>query len=450
LALCLLGAGLLLAGIPAARAIYRAGLEAQASSYLAAIDNLLAGDKPDQALEVWESAQAETPSLRDLPAMRLARDRIDHSWAVVAARREQFNLHLAAAKKAGTTQPDWKAIDLAWQCAVTDKDKLDIQRWENLARAAAQRRQDQADAAFTQSAGELQELFNLRRPAIARMLKENPAAARDGICELQRRSQPLLDRQDVSSAAMSRAQPMLEDLNRWRRELAVGLFARDADDTGRQTAAGPEYLEDADALASALRAYVQSNPASERAGDFTAAAEASGQWAAVSKALALMREWSLHPPTSTKECDSRLLQIDAFRQEHPASAVDTGLEECSRALSKMRLQCGNGTPADLSSCAKGLPQLRNLLEISQSLAGRGVTLRDADKHRILAWPDNLPGRLRVYAVVSASPATRPAQTSGLGGLCLLPVGLMEGPSVRIDSGRQVVQGSMVFLVREHP
>ena len=106
LALCLLGAGIMLAGIPAARAIYRADLEAQASSYVSAIDNLLARDKPDQAMRVWESARTDAPDLCDLPTMRLARDRIDHSAAIVAARRAQFNLHLAAAKNAGTTQPD--------------------------------------------------------------------------------------------------------------------------------------------------------------------------------------------------------------------------------------------------------------------------------------------------------------------------------------------------------
>jgi hypothetical protein len=432
------GAAVLLTGIPAAISIRQSILETETRRYASNLDDMTARRKLDEAQVLWRWLEQNNPQALRHPLLRDSRRKLDLATTQLAQDRQQFRIHLDAAKTAGAVKPDWDAIKLAWAHAVTAEDQIEIQRWENQVRQQAAQRQGRTDADFLEQASKLQKLFDLRRTEVVGLLSTDPAAAESVVREMQTRAEGLVRRPDVSTEALAGVLRLQTELDSWKNELAVNAFHADADHAGRCLATSREYLDSPSRLQAALEAYVRGKPASARTEQFARAAAQVGDWSAVLDGLRMIRQFAGEPiPGSITEIRRRLLAVEAYRQQYPQSPLARHFDEYLSVLKSAGTSASgpaatrNATPAVADHSFA-----QQLLSAASAFSGCGVALFDATQWRVLTDPQTLRSGDSVWAVTPQGDGRR-----------LSVVGRVVGRSVQLDTGRmrEVPQGAMVFL-----
>jgi hypothetical protein len=236
---------------------------------VASLENLIANENYDGAVEAFDRIRDQDPTIAASPALLALRGQVDQARATESQRRGAFHNAMSSARQSGIENPDGAALARAHELARTSAEEAEVQELQAEVERSRTEKQRERDEQFAVDFEELRTLL----AQVDSSEGPDDASRRQLLAKTRSSLDMLLAKHRLASASLRQQTELVGrrlnaieqelDLRRRQRESLTSLIANIGDVAAYKEAAG---------------AYVQRHPETALATDLKQAVQESPLW----------------------------------------------------------------------------------------------------------------------------------------------------------------------------
>jgi hypothetical protein len=236
---------------------------------VASLDNLIANENYEGALQAFDRIRDQDPTIAASPALLTLRGQVDQARDAESQRRKAFQNAMSSAKQSGIVNPDSTALTRAHELARTSAEEAEVQELQAEVERSRTEKQRERDEQFAVDFEELRTLL----AQVDSSEGPDDASRRQLLAKTRSSLDMLLAKHRLASASLRQQTELVGrrlnaieqelDLRRRQRESLTSLIANIGDVAAYKEAAG---------------AYVQRHPETAMATDLKQAVRESPSW----------------------------------------------------------------------------------------------------------------------------------------------------------------------------